>query len=293
MKKAWLLVAAAPAWCQCLPVGGGRILARDMARGWPEFAAVDPETPLAYAPVPGVRRVFGGAELGRLAARYGLAAPADPLCFAVPMAEVGRERMEKAMAAAFPEARISISEFSRYPAPEGELCFPREGLQGGGAAGAPSLWKGYVRYGQGRRFAVWARVRVECPIRQVRAVETLRAGEPVKAGQVRVEEVAGTPFGPARAQSEGEVVGRVPRRPIPAGAIVLAGQLSEAREVARGDMVEVQVAGGAAHLRITGRAESSGDRGQTVRIRNLNSQRTFAARVAGKGTAVVETGGRE
>jgi flagella basal body P-ring formation protein FlgA len=205
------------------------------------------------------------------------------------MAEVPLDRMEKAMAAAFPEARIFVSEYSHYPAPEGEVCFPRTGLQGTGAPGTPLLWKGYVRYREGRRFAVWARVRVECPIRQVRAVEGLRPGEPVQAAQVRVEETVGTPFGPARAQSAEEVVGRLPRRAIPAGAVVIAGQLSSPREVARGDMVEVQVAGGGARLTITGKAESSGDRGQTVRIRNLNSKRTFAAKVAGRRAAVVET----
>ena len=43
-------------------------------------------------------------------------------------------------------------------------------------------------------------------------------------------------------------------------------------DVNRGDMVEVEVRSGAAHLAFTGKAESAGRSGDTIVIRNLVQQ---------------------
>lgn len=288
-----LMVAAAAG---CLAVAGEQILARDMARGWPEFAAVPEETALGYAPVPGARRIYGRAELARLAARFGMPAAAPgPLCFERPAGRLEGGRVLTAMREALgaPEARIEIVELSRYPAPEGRLAFPRAGLRApgrGSPAGTPVLWKGWVLYGANRRFPVWARVIVRAPVRRVRAAVALKAGETVRPEQVRLEEAEGFPA--ARdAGSLAEVVGRRVRRTIPAGAAVPLAALAEPHEVERGDQVRVTVAG-PARLEFTARAESSGAAGEEVVLRNPESRRTFSARVVGKGLAEVETGGR-
>jgi flagella basal body P-ring formation protein FlgA len=55
-------------------------------------------------------------------------------------------------------------------------------------------------------------------------------------------------------------------------------------------VVRVEVASGAARLTLNGRSESAGRVGETVRVRNLEANRTFTARVAGKGAVAVEAG---
>ncbi|HWQ56906.1 MAG TPA: flagellar basal body P-ring formation chaperone FlgA [Bryobacteraceae bacterium] len=292
-----MMTLALAAAAGCLALDGDRILARDMARAWPEFTVAE-ETALGYAPVPGARRIYSVAELARLAARFGLAAaPSQAVCFERRMTALTREQALKAMhtALAVPEARIEILELSRYPVPEGELAFPRAGLRTPGRGtpdNTPLLWKGTVTYGNSRRFAVWARVAVRAPIRLVRAAVPLRAGEIVRLEQLRVEEGEGFPFAEWEAVSPGQVAGRRPRRTIPAGSAIPLALLDEPRDVERGDSVQVTVAG-AARLELTGRAESAGAAGETVVVRNPESRRTFSARVAGKGAVEVDPGGRE
>jgi flagella basal body P-ring formation protein FlgA len=61
-------------------------------------------------------------------------------------------------------------------------------------------------------------------------------------------------------------------------------------DVNRGDMVEVEVRSGAAHLAFTGKAETAGRSGDTIAIRNLSSNKVFQARVDGKGRAFLDAG---
>ncbi len=283
-----LLLAAA-----CLPAEGEKILARDMARGCPAFAAIEGETVLGWAPAPGVRRSFGAGELARLAARFNLPAPAGPVCFERPLVPLERARLAEVLfrSLGVAGARIAIEDFSRHPAPRGELVFPREWLRAPApGASAAVLWKGYVRYAGARRFPVWARVRISAPFTRVRAAALLRAGEAIGAGQLTVEAAEGFPAAGREAETVAQVVGRRPRRTIPAGAAVPLALLEQPREVERGDVVRVEVASGAARLSLEGRAESAGRAGETVRVRNLAANRAFTARVAGKGEVRVEAG---
>jgi flagella basal body P-ring formation protein FlgA len=293
MMALMLAVAAAG----CTAVEGDRILAGDMARLWPEFANVPASTPLGYAPVPGTRRVFAAAELARTAARFGVTSAApEGMCFERRTVALTRERALEAMRAALniPEARIEIVELSRYPVPEGDVVFPRAALRSPGAAappGTPVLWRGEVRYGSGRRFAIWAKVMVAVPGVRLRAAAALRAGEPVRREQLRVERCEAFPSSRREPGSTNELAGLRPRRTIAAGTVIRLEQFETPHDVERGEPVKVEVASGAARLALTGRAESPGSAGQTIQIRNPASGRTFPARVSGKGTAVVETGG--
>ena len=282
----------------CTAVDGERILAGDLARGWPEFAAVEASLALAYAPVPGARRVFGRAELARLAARFQLAPPAAGLCVERRTAALTQGQVLAAMQAALgmPEARIAVVEWSRGAVPEGALVFPKEALRAPGPGtppGAPVLWRGAVRYGGGKRFPVWARVIVSAPAARVRAAVELRAGEVVRAEQLRLEQAEGFPLGRREASTLEQVAGRRPRRTIPADAIIPPDLLDEPRDVERGDTVQVEVASGAARLTFAGRAESAGSAGQAVQVRNPDSRRLFPARVAGKGAVAVEAKGAQ
>ena len=59
------------------------------------------------------------------------------------------------------------------------------------------------------------------------------------------------------------------------------------KDVERGDTVEVQVRSGAAHLKLEGRAESSGRRGEAIPVRNLITNKSFSARIVDKGQVLV------
>jgi hypothetical protein len=179
-----LLAAAA---CLVLAPQAERITARDLLPAWPEAAALPAATELGFAPMPGAQRIYRAGELLRLAARYNLAPPHGTICVERASQALDRPRLLAAMLRTLPEAHIEIVEFSRLAAPAGELEFPRGGLQAGGR------WSGYVRYGRERRFPVWAQVKLTVRLVQVVAVEPLKAGRPVEAGQVRLETRDGAP----------------------------------------------------------------------------------------------------
>jgi flagella basal body P-ring formation protein FlgA len=280
---------AAFALAACLAVGAGsdQVLAGDLAAAFPEWRAVPPETPLALAPAPGVQRVFRLPELRRLAERWNLSpAPDRELCVTRPVAVLTADRMLSAMQRELPAAHIELLDFSRLPAPEGELLFPASGLRQTPAGG---YWSGHVTYAGKHRFAVWARVKVKIAATRVIAAQDLRPGVLLDAAQFRLEtreEVPGVGF----AGSAEEVVGKVSRRAIVAGAALRTEWLEPAKVVMRGEIVEVEVIHGGARLKLEGLAESSGAIGETIPIQNPVSKQRFQARVESKGRVVVTRG---
>jgi flagella basal body P-ring formation protein FlgA len=58
-------------------------------------------------------------------------------------------------------------------------------------------------------------------------------------------------------------------------------------------MVHVEVRIGAAHLALTGRAESAGHVGDTIAVRNPDSSKVFHAMVEAAGKVIVERPGLE
>src|ERR1019366_9162741 len=182
-----MIPLAAFALAGCLAVGAGndRILAGDLAAGFPEWAAVPPETPLALAPAPGVQRVFRVLELRRLAERWSLSAVPDrEVCVTRPVAVFSAGKLLAAMQEELPAAHIELRDFSRQPAPEGALVFPVSGLRQGPEGG---YWNGYVRYGGNHRFTLWARVKVTVARARVVAAQDLKPGVVLDAAQLRVE----------------------------------------------------------------------------------------------------------
>ena len=151
---------------------------------------------------------------------------------------------------------------------------------------APVLWRGYVQYATGRKFPIWARVKVAAQMTRIVAAANLEPGRPITEGQVRVEEREGYPRNSPSPRVE-EVLNKVPRKLIKDGAEVIPSLLGEERPVARGQKVQVEVHSGAMHLTLEGRAESAGDVGGTISVRNPESGRLFSARVSGKGRAVI------
>ncbi len=283
-----MIPLASFALAACLAVGAGSdyILSKDLAPAFPALADLAQDTPLAPAPFPGVSRIFRVSELARLAARLNAApAPENDICVMRPVAVLDEARIRDAMKVELPDARIEILEFSRQPAPEGRLEFPIAGLQQGTAGG---YWHGFVRYGVNHRFAVWAKVKVLVMAARVVAVDDVKPGLALDAGGFRMEMREEAPTAEKFAASIAEVTGRVARRSIPAGAAIRLLWLEAPNDVVRGEVVQVEVSSGGAHLEFEARAQASGSAGDTIQMLNPVSKKLFPARVEGKGRVSVK-----
>jgi flagella basal body P-ring formation protein FlgA len=282
------LISMALAGCLAVGADSDQILARDLVPVYPEMASLEPATPVAHAPEPGVSRIFHAADLRTLAVRLGLpVVPDHEFCVERPVSPLDPAQLLTAMKIALPQAQIEILDYSRQPAPAGEIEFSRQGLRDGSLRNG-SLWTGGVRYAGNRRFVIWARVKVVASVRRVVALGDLKPERPIEAGlvveQVRDEFPATGDFAAALDQ----VTGKWPRLMIRAGAEIRLDQLTEPKQVARGDRVRVDVFTGGAHLELEGIAECSGAAGETIPVRNPDSNRRFRARVEGQGRVLVD-----
>ena len=292
-----LLPAMVPPMDGCLPVQDDRIYARDVAAAAPVFSNIAADFALGFAPAPGTRRVFKGDALERLARNQGVSAEALPdVCFERAMATLESGEILEAMRSAWygdvpgGDVRLELRSFSPQIAPQGKVVFPRTGLQLPAASDpqAEVVWRGYVVYGNNRRFGISARARITTTTTRVVAVADLSAGAPVREDQVRLESVDTFALDDRPARHLDEVVGYVPRALIREGSTVLRSQLARTPEVARGDVVKVEVTAGAAHLLLEGRAQADGVTGKTILVKNLTSGKDFRARVTGKGKVSVQ-----
>lgn len=283
----------------CLAVGAGsdRITAGDLAPVFPGLESIASETPVALAPAPGVERVFRAPELRQLAARLNTVAPAgiSEVCFERPVARLDPARLLDAMRRQMPGAAIEILDYSRLPAPQGELEFPASGLRPVASAVGASpdegrgFWSGAVRYAGNRRFVIWAKVKVLVPAPRVIAKVDLKPARRVEAADLRLEVRRRFPAAGLVASVE-EAAGRVLRRPVSAGTPLASAWLDAWKDVARGDTVKVEAWNGGAHLELEAEAEASGSAGETIPVRNPTSKMRFFARVEGKGLVSVGKG---
>ena len=270
--------------CLAVSATSDQVVARDLAASIPEFARVPPDTVVGWAPAPGVQRVFHAAELRRMGTRLGIsAAPRTDVCVERPVAPLDPARVLAILRQQLPEARIELVEFSRQPAPAGDLEFPLAGLRPQGDGG---IWRGSVRYGGSHRFAVWVRVRVRLAAPLVIAAEDLKPGRTIEAAQVRVETREGFPR-PGMLSSVESALGKRPRQAIRMGTPLCAASLEPAPDVSRGEDVTVEISSGAAHFELEARAERAASVGQRVAVRNPFSNQRFFARVVAKGRVSV------
>jgi flagella basal body P-ring formation protein FlgA len=264
-----------------------------VAAAVPAFAGVPADFALGYSPAPGTRRVFTGAALEKLARNQEVTLEAAPdVCFERAMAALQAGEILDAMHSSWngADVHMELRSWSPKTAPLGRIEFPRTGLQLPAASDpqAEVVWRGYVLYGNNHRFSISARARITTTTTRVVAVEELSVGAPVRQDQVRLESIDTFALDDRPARDLEEVVGYVPRTLIHSGSTVLRSQLRRAPEVARGDMVKVEVTAGAAHLLMEGRAESDGVTGKTILVKNLTSGKDFRARVTGKGQVSVQ-----
>jgi flagella basal body P-ring formation protein FlgA len=264
-----------------------RILARDFAANWPALASLPPGTEIGLAPAPGVTRIFGPAELRRLATRFQVSAvPQAGICFERRLAPLDPATLLPAMRRALPGARIEILDYSHSPAPQGVIEFPLSGLNPAPGGG---FWNGAVRYAGNRRYLIWARVELGLAAKRVVAREPLKAGDAPDRNLLVETAIDEFPYAGFAASIE-EVTGKVLRRPVAAGEAIRTAWLEPPKLVLRGDTVQVQVQRGGARLKLEGLAEASGAVGETIPVLNPVSHRTFRARVAGRGLVSIEEG---
>jgi len=285
------LLLAVRAAKPCTAVEGDRITAADLAHAVPAFSNVPPGEEIGYSPIPGVRRYFYFPELRRLALRYNVELPAESqACMERVMETLQAERVIEAIRKALgdPEVHIEILEISKAPVPRGDVEFDRSTLPVG--TDAPVVWRGVVRYSGGRKFSIWASVKLRVKGMRVVAAENLVAGKPIQAAQVKLEpaDVYSNPR--EAALSLDAVIGNSVRNAVPAGGVITPAIVDAPKEIERGDVVQVEVQSGATLLKLEGTAESAGRHGEPIKVHSLVNGRSFSARVAGKDRVVVATG---
>jgi len=290
----WIALAMNLPNTACTPVFDNRLVAADLARAVPEFASAPPDVEIGFAPAPGARRVIHIGELRRFAARFGVQLTSNrEACFEWKIVPVSSDAAIIAMkdALKLPDARIELLEMKKRDAPGGTVEFPLSGLIPAAERNSGlAFWRGYVRYGEGRRFDLLARVRISAPTDRVIAATAIAVGHPIEPGQVRLETVTDFPLWNGAAKRLDEVVGRIARRSIDAGQAVLRTELAEPLAVKAGDDVEVEVTSGHTHLKLEARAENSGRQGDMISVRNPKSGKLFRARVESKGKVIVMPG---
>jgi flagella basal body P-ring formation protein FlgA len=282
-----MMPLAALAVTGCLAVGAGsdQILAGDFTAAIAGLTVPAPETAVAFAPAPGIQRVFHVAELRRLAERFGWSGELNAdLCVERPVSPPDPAQFLVAMRKAMPEADISLVDYGRQAVPAGEIEFPPGGLHPGSAG---SLWIGYVRYARTRRFEIWARVKVLVAVTRLVAAADLAPGHAIATDQVRLETAREVPPAVPAMASPVDAIGKWPRTVIRAGTAIRAAMLENPKEVMRGDTVTVDVFNGAAHLELEALADRSGAIGETIPVVNPDSHKRFSARVEGKGKVSV------
>ena len=292
------LIPCALAQTPCLTVTGEQIRGSDVARAVPALAKISPNVPLAPAPPPGNTRDFYLSELHSIGARFSIrVVDAQEVCFRYATEDLNRDRVTEAMRKALrvPDARIELLETSAGPVPIGVIEFERENLGAPAAPGqrTPLPWRGDIVYAGNRRFPISAKVRISAPVSRLVAVEPLRPGVAIKPSQLRSEIVESFPLATNGVLSIEQIAGMTPLRPIAAGAEIRLDNLTRPNDVNRGDMVHVEVRIGAAHLALTGRAESAGHIGDTIAVRNPDSSKVFHAMVEAAGKVIVERPGLE
>jgi flagella basal body P-ring formation protein FlgA len=281
------LAPFALAGCLALPAGAERVTAADLVPAFAGLDQVPPETVLSFAPDPGLERVFRASELRRIAEQFHLpTAPEEEICVARTVAPLDSSTLLAAMGKEIPGAKIAILEFSRQPAPQGEIVFRRNGLRSNSAEGA--IWFGAVRYAVNRDFTIWARVTITAPVSHVVAKRDIAPGQRLEPEDVALETRDEFPSAQAILGSADEISGKTARVPIRARAPIRLEMLENSKDVRQGDIVDVEVQDGGAHLTLKARAEASGSVGDAIPVLNPMSGTRFVAKVQGRGRVFVD-----
>ena len=249
------------------------IFARDVAAVIPGFCAVAGDFRLGYVADSGAPRIFEGVELQRIARNQGVELQDLPdVCFALRVVCAAARRDPGSDAP-------DLTGCPRYRRRQNrdfcfavnirfrlaKLIFPRSGLQLPSGIQQEVLWRGFVRH-SGGDFPVWAqgaRHRQHHAHRGDRRISL--AESRFSSNQVRLESCEDSLLDETTARNLDEVIGYLTEERS-ARRVCRFARRSWLRlpDVAKGELVDVQVFAGAAHLVVKAKAQSDGFKGSTI-----------------------------
>lgn len=290
-----MLALASLASCSCLEVAGPYVRALELARAAPAFSMLPPEREVLPAPRPGVQRTLTALEVGRLAAGAGLPPGPQPgLCIERsvrpidPDALLAAVREAWAAAGGGADAMIELADYVKMRVPDGRFEFgpPPAAAAEACRANLPVTWRGRLRYDRNQSVPVWVSANIRSPRTLLVFSRGLTAGTFLRAEDVRAETVpCGLPSGIASDEVLA-VTGRQLRVAVREGQPVRLPLLAAVRDIARGDHVEVAIAG-LDHVLIRAVAVTGGRQGERVVLENPISKARFQASVTGPKRALI------
>lgn len=299
MRPLILFWIASLAYCApCTPVSGDRIVASDIVPVVPAFAHLDPKLVIGLSPFPGTRRIVTAHELDAIVRRNG-APPESSLtdiCFERALTPLTAGQIRAAIMSSMSnlgieDASIEVIDFPRQAIPSGQLEFPRSGLTPPPASrrDGPAFWRGAIRYSPQHTLPIWTSVRLSIRRKIITAARDIPRGVIISAGDLAEVERDIFPFS-ARLEANGDALGRITRKTIPAGDVISPLLLEVPPDIARGGTVHVVATNGAARISFDAIAQSAGRKGERIVLLNPQSHKSFRAVVEGPSCAHTGTG---
>jgi flagella basal body P-ring formation protein FlgA len=150
-----------------------------------------------------------------------------------------------------------------------------------------------VRIFEGERIVMHRTIRVGVEVRRevVIAATGRRRGETIAEEDVTIGvQWLGLAARPGRPD---QVVGSSPKMRVTPGQVIMSEDVSPPVVVNKGEQVTVYCVRGTVMLTLRARAMGAGRDGELVQLQTLDGQRTFQARMDGRGRAVINTGGEQ
>jgi flagella basal body P-ring formation protein FlgA len=279
---------------ECVRVEGSYITAGDLAKASPEFRRLDPALIFSFAPPLGAQRTVSAPELGKWAASHGLAPATIPsACFERSSDKLRQEDVLSALRAVigsqYDSARIDVVEICPCIVPIGRLEFELSGASSPPEERpeTPILWRGRLITPDKHAYPVWVRARVLAAISLVRAASNLQRQQLLCDDDLEVFTAQASPLRFPKPGSTAAYRGKLLNVSVRQGTILQPSMVHSPSDVERGSVVRVEVVNGGAHLILTARAETAGNRGDLVTLTNPAGAARFRASVTGRGRAEI------
>lgn len=272
----------------CLLVPGKSITAGQLTQKLPAFGSIDPTLEVLAAPLPFARRFVSPEAVSLLAQRLGVGVPEPQTGFCVERLtiEITQDQLIAAMEKALPQGGPSLELLNYYPkrSPQGTLLFSKNGMRPACANGgcATVRWRGIMQLSETESFPITAEVRLSIAERVPIAIRNLTAGSKICVEDFRWLERK-SEWRPDSTSFSADLLGQVVRRAIKVGVVISLHNVRPAREVEKGDLVELQVRSGQLLLITQAMAETGGSVGGKVVVSNPNSKKKFLAMVTAPG----------
>lgn len=287
----FLFPAVAAAISACTPIDHDHILGRDIAIAVPALKALPAESDFGLAPLPGKTRVLLARELKRIAAEARIPTElTEDVCFTWPTKPLINDVLAAAIKKTLSprQVDIEIMDQSGWPAPEGEICFPRSGVTF--AASGISVWRGYVRFSQTRRFDIWVRARVVVHETHFFTTEKISVGQPLTPVSVKPEKYDGPLTRDDAFIAATQLAGVVARFDIAEGKLLTPALVAIPHAVERGGTLSVIAEVGRARVEAECIAEESGSVGGLITVHNARTGRHLRVVIQSKTRATLVTG---